>query len=259
MSVSADDRADLLDRLNYFNYFTEVEEEFVRRRGSPMLISPMDWALVESWKNAGIPLHVVLRGISRSFDLYETRGRKHRKVNSVFYCQQEVEAAFAEYRLSQVGAAETKPADNSTNRRRKLASSKQCDPFSKDALIEFITRCHDQIAQLQRERDPGAVTDALSRASRRLVEIKHSIETTLQIDAESLERDLDAIDRMILQALRAELGEDRIETIRAEAKLQLQPYRKKMDRAIYEQTIENFIARQLREMYQIPRLSLFYL
>ena len=79
------------ERLNYFNYFTEVEEEFVRRRGKQLLISPMDWALVESWKDAGIPLHIVLRSINESFDSYDARAQKHRKVNSIFYCQQAVE------------------------------------------------------------------------------------------------------------------------------------------------------------------------
>src|SRR4029078_3555865 len=94
------------DRLNYFNYFTEVEEEFVRRRGKPLLVSPLAWALIESWKNAGIPLHIVLRAINKSFDAYDARPRKYRKVNSVFYCQQEVEASFAEYRLAQVGGGQ---------------------------------------------------------------------------------------------------------------------------------------------------------
>ena len=102
-SIDEESGATATDRLNYFNYFTEVEEEFVRRRGKPLLVSPMDWALIESWKNAGIPLHIVLRAINRAFDAYDARPRRYRKVNSVFYCQQEVESSFADYRLAQVG------------------------------------------------------------------------------------------------------------------------------------------------------------
>ena len=42
---------------NYFNYFTEIEEHFQRARGTGLfLLSPLDWALLEGWKNAGVPL-----------------------------------------------------------------------------------------------------------------------------------------------------------------------------------------------------------
>ena len=44
--------------MNYFNYFTEIEDAFVRRRGKHLLLSPMDWALIESWKELKVPLHV---------------------------------------------------------------------------------------------------------------------------------------------------------------------------------------------------------
>src|SRR5918998_4217707 len=91
-------------RLNYFNYFTEIEETFVRRRGKHLLLSPNDWVLMESWKQMGVPLHVVLRGIETAFDSYESRPRK-RSVKSLYYCQEEVEAQFAEWVESQTGAA----------------------------------------------------------------------------------------------------------------------------------------------------------
>ena len=85
--------------MNYFNYFTEIEEEFVKRRGSHMMVSPLDWTLIETWKQRGIPLHIVLRGINSSFDGYDQRLSRGRKVNSLFFCQQEVEALYQEGRL----------------------------------------------------------------------------------------------------------------------------------------------------------------
>src|ERR671939_864800 len=90
-------------RLNYFNYFTEIEETFVRRRGKHLWLSTLDWSLMESWKEMGVPLHVVLRGIERAFDSYEARPR-NRSVKSLFYCQEEVEAQFAEWLEAQRGA-----------------------------------------------------------------------------------------------------------------------------------------------------------
>ncbi|PYV35697.1 MAG: hypothetical protein DMG22_01635 [Acidobacteria bacterium] len=42
-----------------FKYFAEIEECFQRARGTPTLLSPLDWALIESWKDAGVPLEAV--------------------------------------------------------------------------------------------------------------------------------------------------------------------------------------------------------
>ena len=89
--------------MNYFNYFTEIEDAFVRRRGKHLFLSPIDWALMETWKETGIPLHIVLRGVERSFDSFEAKPRK-RSVKSLLYCQEEVEAQYAEWLESRVGA-----------------------------------------------------------------------------------------------------------------------------------------------------------
>ena len=75
---------------NYFNYFTEIEEHFQKRRGTLMVLSPLDWALMETWKDAGVPLEAVRRGIDAAFDKWERRPRRTRKVNSLAYCAQEV-------------------------------------------------------------------------------------------------------------------------------------------------------------------------
>jgi hypothetical protein len=75
---------------NYFNYFTEIEEHFQRRRGTTLLLSTLDWALIETWKEANIPLQAVLRGIDAAFDAYDRKPSKTRKVNSLAFCSQEV-------------------------------------------------------------------------------------------------------------------------------------------------------------------------
>ncbi|HXG63963.1 MAG TPA: hypothetical protein VNO70_02580 [Blastocatellia bacterium] len=253
------------ERLNYFNYFTEVEEEFARRRGKSLLISPMDWALVESWRNAGIPLHIVLRAINRAFDQYEARARKYRKINTVFYCQQEVEATFAEYQLAQVGAKpEAGGTQSPDGAQAKTASAKResASPFPKEVLMDFLSRCAGELqtaAALAADAGTAGVAEVIRRAHARLADIAREVEAAAIADAEAIEHDLDGIDRMILESLRATLGEAGLQELRAEAESQLHPYRKKMEKAIYEKTIENFIAHRLRDMYQIPRLSLFYI
>lgn len=251
------------DRLNYFNYFTEVEEEFVRRRGKPLLVSPLDWALIESWKNAGIPLHIVLRAINKSFDAYDARPRKYRKVNSVFYCQQEVEASFAEYRLAQVGSGPESESKSAGETTAKPPSNRPAvEVFPKPLLMEFLSRSNDELrgaATVAKESGRGDIESAINRACARLQEISGEIEAAQTVNAEAIEHDLDAIDRLLLGGARRQAGDDGIARLCEEAESQLKAYRKKMDKAIYEQTLENFIARRLRESNGLPRLSLFYL
>ena len=246
------------ERLNYFNYFTEVEEEFVRRRGKPLMISPMDWALVESWKSAGIPLHIVLRAINEAFDGYDARAQKYRKVNSIFYCQQAVEGAFAEYRLSQVGGGAAEPVADAASGRKGSRTKHEEEAFPKDVLLEFLARCDEELRQ-SAQSDRPQLDEAVARARARLKEIAADIEGSQQVLAESIERDLDAIDRMILESASTASGEEEMKKIRAEAESQLRSYRKKMDKQIYETTVLNFVSRRLREINKIPRLSLFYL
>jgi hypothetical protein len=249
------------ERLNYFNYFTEVEDEFVRRRGKQLLISPMDWALVESWKNAGIPLHIVLRAINEAFDAYDKRGHKYRKVNSIFYCQQQVESAFADYRLAQVGG-DSGAGQSQVEEVSGPQTPKETELLSKAVLFDFLARCGDDLrtaADRAAESKKTALEGAISRARSRLNEIRSEIEGASRVDAEALERDLDSIDRIILEAARETLGAVELQSIRKEAESQLRSYRKKMDKAFYEQTVQNLISRRLREMNGIPRMSLFYL
>jgi hypothetical protein len=244
---------------NYFNYFTEVEDEFVRRRGKPLFISPLDWALVETWKNAGIPLHIVLRSINQTFDGYDKRPHAHQKINSILYCQQAVESNFADYRIAQVGAGAKETDPGSESEADSSSSPAQGDSaFSRSDLLEFIGRCDRELLTALEARQPG-LEDVLTRSRARLAEITRELEGATRVDAEALERDLDSLDRILVEGALNLLGEQGIAELRKEAKSELRSYKKKMDKAIYEQTVENFIARRLRQMNHIPRMSLFYM
>ena len=248
------------ETFNYFNYFTEIEEEFVRRRGKPMFISPLDWALVESWKNAGIPLHIVLRAINEAFDALDVRKLRFRKVNSIFYCEQAVETTFAEYRLSQVGSAPTDGPDLLPAPQTVRAAPSSA--FSKETLLAFINsslRDLETAVTRAQENESQDVIQAMERAQRRLHEIAREIAGASQVSDEALEQDFDAIDRMLLKAATLSLGEQRMADLRLEAEAQLKVYKKKIDEKIYAKTVENFIYRRLREIHLIPRLSLFYI
>src|SRR5690242_3417148 len=95
--------------LNYFNYFTEIEERFQQRRGSLLMLSTLDWALIETWREAGIPLEAVLRGIDDAFDKHDQRVRRSvgrvRRVNGLAWCAQSVMKATEQAMEAAVGAS----------------------------------------------------------------------------------------------------------------------------------------------------------
>jgi hypothetical protein len=262
-----------VEQLNYFNYLTEVEDEFVRRRGKHLLVSPMDWALVESWKDAGIPLTVVIRGIARAFDAFEARPRQFRKINSILYCEQAVEETYAEYQLARVGGAPGDGREDEKDGRRPARRSIQTSSFTREALLDFIDRCQGELADISRQlaagdyqggslhpaASPGEALSAIDRALKRLAEIREPIRSAVALDAEAIEIDLCALDNMLFEHLKQAYGTETMEAFRVEAESQLKSYKTKMDKELYQRTLDNFVAKKLRSMCGIPRLSLFYM
>ena len=251
-------RAYLLRKMNYFNYYTEIEDEFVKRRGSHLWVSPLDWSLIETWKQRGVPLHIVLRGINSSFDSYDQRLSRGRKVNSLFYCQQEIEAMFLEYCESRVGSMANPPAGG--GQEENGSGSKEHSTFSPETIIDYVSQNHGTLERLSMQfSDERALQESFARAIMRLEQIIEDLQTNTEISLESLERDLAMIEEVILDGLKENAGEECLEQLRKEGNRQLHAYKQTMEKEIYRQTLDNFIARRLREQYQIPRLSLFYL
>jgi len=242
--------------LNYFNYFTEIEDAFIRRRSKHLLLSPLDWALIESWKEMNIPLHVALRGIEKSFDSWEAKPRK-RTVKSLLYCQEEVEAQFAEWREARVGANETEAGENGNGKSEKPAL-----PFSRQAITEHLELGHAALLRatsMHRLQQRNDFADLLERAASLLAELQYDFVATAAPDAQKLEQSLSGLERMIGDGLRAAIGAEQLTGLEGEVKEQLKPYRKHMDKPVYEQTFDNLLLKRLREQLAVPRLSLFYL
>jgi hypothetical protein len=71
--------------LNYSPYLSDVENFFIRKRNSFRgRLSCLDWVLVENWKEQGVPLEAVLKGIERAFE-------RKKEINSLAYCVKFVE------------------------------------------------------------------------------------------------------------------------------------------------------------------------
>ncbi len=241
--------------MNYFNYFTEIEEEFVRRRGSHMLVSPLDWSLMESWRQREIPLQVVLRGISNSFDGYDQRAHRGRKVNSLFYCQQEVEALFQEFTESRVGSSDPMTDENGND-----ANGDGASQFTKTTIHEYLTEHLETLTRIAaRHASADSLRETLERVIMRLEQIIEDLRTARTISPEDLETDLTMIEEVILDGLKENISEEQLKEIEQEGDRKLRTYKKSMGRDVYEKTLGNFVAQRLREQFGVPRLSLFYL
>src|SRR5262249_39508710 len=123
-------RADAVEAFNYFNYFTEIEEYFWKKRGAHLLVSPLDWAIVETWQKAGIPLPAVLKGIDRAFESWgrSKRAAGGRQLKTLAYCVDAVLDAAAE---AQEAAAGTGP---------ETGRGRATEAFSRDELKRYFTR-----------------------------------------------------------------------------------------------------------------------
>jgi hypothetical protein len=246
-------------QLNYFNYFTEIEDAFIRRRAKHLLLSPMDWALIESWKEMDVPLHVALRGIEKAFDSWESKPRK-RSIKSLLYCQEEVEAQFAEWRESRVGAAD-EPGEREENGAPQADKSEGL-PFSRAAILEHLQRGRSRLLEVGAGRKgvgEADFSDAVERAVALLSDLEQDFATVALPDAQKLEVSLTGLERMLSDAIRSAASSAEIAAMELEVKEQLRPYRKHMEPAVYQQTFDNLLLKRLREQFGVPRLSLFYL
>ena len=246
--------------MNYFNYFSEIEETFNRRRGKYLFLSPLDWALIESWQQRGVPLHVVLRGIEKVFDGVEAQAAKRRRsVKSLMYCREEIEAQYEEWLERQVGKGEAASAAataaaNGGGNASGIEAHAESALFSEPAINEHLKRVAAEL-ELAVEKSKGELREVLQRVGARLTELEKTY-----ADAESLENALGDLEKTIDDALLATAADkNELANLRKEIEKQMASYRGKMEREVFDRTFDLMLLKKLRETAEIPRLSLFYL
>jgi hypothetical protein len=265
-----------MEPFNYFNYFTEIEEHFWRKRGAHLLVSPLDWAIVETWQKAGIPLEAVLKGIDRAFESWgrSKRAAGGRQLKSLAYCVDAVLDAAAEAQESAVG---TGP---------EIARSRpQTEPFSRDELRKYLERNAARLraaaAKLRQNgaepspmsgnatsaapppnggsTNPAALSARLEEIVTRIGELLPLFDSPGPLDLEDLERRLTVLEDKLTAALSADADENLLLNIRREMDTSLAPYRRKMSAEQLTQLERQYTQKRLFEHFSLPRLSLFYL
>ncbi len=216
---------------NYFNYYTEIEEHFQKARGTSLfLLSPLDWALIESWKNAGVPLEAVLRGIDAAFEKWRGRRVKTQMVNSLAFCAQ---AVLTE---AQVMSGTAQP-----RARRDTAP-----PFELETLRAYLK---NNAAAL-----PAGYDEIVSALERLAADVEQHYH-----DLESLEQRLTVLEEKMIATARTRQTEDQLLEARRDLESQLRPYRGKMTADQLAMLEKQYLERNLLEKSGLPRLSLFYM
>ncbi len=230
----AQEPEDLAWPSNYFNYFTEVEEHFQKARGTSLfLMSPLDWALVETWKNAGVPLQAVLRGIDAAFEKWRAGKSRIQMVNSVAYCAQ---AVLAEAQLLAGLTGPTRP--------RKQAAA----PFSLEELENYLRA---NVAEIRKQPGFEEVAASIDRLAADVESMYH--------DLEDLERRLTSLEDKMVAIARTRQTEEQLLAARIDLDRELRPYRGKMTPEQLTMLEKQYLERRLLESSTLPRLSLFYL
>jgi hypothetical protein len=240
-----------MDSFNYFNYFTEIEEYFWRKRGAHLLVSPLDWAIVETWQRAGIPLDAVLRGIDKAFESYQNSKRgAGRPLKSLAYCVDAVLDAAVEKQEAMAGAGP-----------EVERSKKKAEPFSRDELRNFLQRNMDKLNQAAERVNPSDAELArrIGQARASLADVMPVLDSPADLDIESLERRLSAVEEKMSAALLASADENILVDIRTDLDKQLAPYRRRMSAEQLSQLERQYVQKRLLERFGLPRLSLFYL
>lgn len=235
---------------NYFNYFTEIEERFQQRRGALLLLSTLDWALIETWREAGIPLEAALRGIDAAFDKYESRQKRARmqRINGLAWCAQAVMQAAMEMSEAAIGsgsaAADAAAPAESGFEHQRVAAHLTAAAQALDAAEVAPEACHTTAARL---REIAAEVAASTG------------EKSAAVDLETLERSLTVLEEKLFAALKVAAPEEQLLGLNEHADRELAPYRSRMGAVQLRQVKEQFVHKQLLASYNLPRLSLFYM
>ena len=231
---------------NYFNYFTEIEERFQQRRGSLLLLSTLDWALIETWQEAGVPLEAALRGIDAAFDKYDARQHRghKRKVNGLAWCAQAVMEASEELREAAAGASTTTnfAGAGSGFEHERVAAHLEVAAAALQASTIAVDMC-------------AATADRL----RELAAEARGADPKTPLNTEALERKLTVLEEKLFAALTAAAPEELLVALKEHAARELAPYRSRMGAVQLRQVERQFVQKQLLAHYNLPRLSLFYM
>lgn len=239
---------------NYFNYFTEIEERFQQRRGSLLMLSTLDWALIETWREAGVPLEGVLRGIDVAFDKYDARAAKMkgraRRVNGLAWCAQSVIEAVEAMQDAAVGASSANAGGGGQEARESGFEAERVERY-----LEGNAMAYEGSGAGLRAPADGVAAEIVERLRGLAADLRRATGMSL----EELDRTLTVLEEKMFAAVLTSTGEAELVDLKGAAARELAPYRGKMGAVQIRQVERQFLQKRLMEARGLPRLSLFYM
>ncbi len=226
-----------MGKINYFNYFTEIENYFLKKRKKGTIISPLDWALIETWKEMKIPLHVVIRGIERAFENFEKREKKFSRINSLYYCNQPVLEEFEKYILS---------TQDSPQQNDQVQNTKITEEIKKEKLTNFLNELIDKLSKTKNSQE------VCTRIKKRVEGLSREMENP---DIEKIEKNLKEIDDLVVEHLNKMISESERKELKKETRKELRKYRGEIPQKMYSNLLEKVFKRKLKEKFGIGELS----
>ena len=237
---------------NYFEYFTEIEQRFQQRRGTLLMLSTLDWGLIDTWREAGVPLQAVLTGIDDAFEKREAkrssaRGRL-RKVNGLAWCAQSVLEAAERLSEAAVGM-EKRAADTS-------AISPAESGFEARRVAAYL---ESNATKLRAADLPGTAHAVVAEAAERLHTLADTVSAGEDTSLEELDATLSGLESRLVAALVTATPEEALLALREEVARELAPYRGRMPAVQARQVQQQMLEKRLLQQHGLPRLSLFYM
>jgi hypothetical protein len=233
---------------NYFNYFTEIEERFQQRRGSLLMLSTLDWALIETWREAGVPLEAVLRGIDSAFDKHDAKTMRSpgrvRKVNGLAWCAQAVMEAVEQAMEASIGAASSAGAEAAES------------GFENERVGVYL---EENARLIEAAKLVAPADEVAAEVVGRLRALAAGVRIEKAGSLEELDRTLTVLEERLFAALMTASSELELVALREQAARELAPYRGKMQAVQIKQVQQQFLQKRLLEARRLPRLSLFYM
>ena len=224
--------------INYSNYFTEVEEHFARLRRKNLLVSPLDWCLIELWRDSGIPLHVTLRGIDRSFE--SAQRTQKRSPSSLSYCHAAILEAFEEYNRAMLGPVDQVFQDKS--------SDKQEEEFSREMVMIHLGKLEKRLSQ--------HTDEVFQRTTDRVGSLRLEISASSRVDYQQVDLDLSRIGSILAESLREKIGKKKFEVLQQEVHKEMTIYKKRLSKEMYARLERTYLERKIRAFFELPEFSL---
>ncbi len=207
-------------------YYRAVEDQFAALRGTPFLFSPKDFALLRSWREAGVPLAAVLAGVGEAWE--RRRERDGEPISSLAYCRHAV-----------------------LRHAKRLAAARTGEAEAVDALdvAASLRLLADDVAEAAAGwgHVPGVAT-VLRNLERAIA--------TLPVGGESaaLDETLAGLEFAALEALARALPGDASEAIRTGVDEEVAGL--EMEEEVRERTRRALLAKALRRVVGLPRLEI---